>query len=975
MKRAAHTCEDCDAVGVAQVFMTEQSFLQHTAQHKVGLILFFCKRCNVQLVNRAADRLSHSQVCAGVVRKKRAEGYGECPTCHVAFADGQSESSRVAHISSCDGLDQGVDGLQGLAVDTNVNDEEVGLEEVAAELRNEGLRNSGVNFKTGEAAFGDFGPEPPWSQDKNFRSYAEQFDVHQGYDVHGEFRCDAMLLNGLRAGGHADVSNAALGILFRILNTPEFRSAYLARELSTSLDVALAREEVLFGRQFQEVRHNGSVCFVRDLRDVVCDIFGDIALAESFIYENNSNETVNFQDLEYERSWCFFENGTARRKEAQRVGAVLQPLGLWLDEGEMDDAGNPIWMIAFFPLNVAPTLARRADCIFPIAYTYSASDITDCVRYLLPQLVALRKSARFVKNVEQPVIVSIEGISGDFPAVAKILMRVQAASAREACCSCLMEFDSADDSLFMNDPDRWLQGASPRTQVCRVVLIFLLFSTFQQGFFFFFFFFINFSKSVLEVGVDRMGKDRDYLPKHCGMRDACKKASVPLFAYFSNARPDLDCFGVCQLDFMHSLFLGLYKEIGQVLANVTLSDAGAALRFKQTIATLHAKKTRGLEVTLFRPRDVRKTTQTDLLHLLASGNLYAREYKAVAPLFPLLFHAANADAVSVEAISSLVDIIWMGTFVQSRFWPKNAPEDWWEEKRVFWIESYARFQRCFDGDEQLAKDRNLIKIHELLCHIWGSLRRHGSGVGTEGLEGIFHCFKAMETNFREQGAQVFKKFFGLMYAGQWVLGAAPYQKAVRDVIDKKNKWSWTKAGKAVVSAEVRAAAANSVRIRPDEINFIKWVSLETNSDSGTQRGVSKIYASHWHGRPKFDLLRLGDGEYLLLEGLFQHDQKVFGVGVVPENLDLRALPYHYRWPTLLFRQNSQLRVMELDVTTVHPVMAFDDFRREQSFWDAAKAGPGDRIMFHNIFATHGEFRNPRELEDWSKGGNGDEWWQ
>ena len=313
----------------------------------------------------------------------------------------------------------------------------------------------------------------------------------------------------------------------------------------------------------------------------------------------------------------------------------------------------------------------------------------------------------------------------------------------------------------------------------------------------------------------------------------------------------------------------------------------------------------------------------------------------------------------------------MGTFVQSRFWPTNASPEWWDSKRVFWIRSYARFQKCFDSG--LGRERSLIKIHELLCHVWDSLRRHGSGCGTEGLEGLFHCFKMMETNYREQGAQVFKKFFGCMYAGQWVLGSSPEQKAVCAVIDKTSKWKWKKAGRADVSEAVRNVVAK--HLDDQRVEFVKWIQLDSQDDKGTQRGVGKIYASLWHGRPRFDLLRIGDGEYLQLQALFLFDAKVYGVGVVPVNVDLRQLPYHYRWPTLLLQCDAPLTVIELDITTVHPVMAIDDVRNDVTFWDHAGAKNGDRIVFHNIFVSHGEFRNPWELHDWSNGGNGDEWWR
>ncbi len=100
--------------------------------------------------------------------------------------------------------------------------------------------------------------------------------------------------------------------------------------------------------------------------------------------------------------------------------------------------------------------------------------------------------------------------------------------------------------------------------------------------------------------------------------------------------------------------LGLYKEPGKVLANGVLSAGkDVSTRFKSFAAKLHAYGVQGLDATLFRPRDVRPTSETDLLHLLSKGALYAREYRSLAPLFPLLFDAV--DIFPKEAIANLVD--------------------------------------------------------------------------------------------------------------------------------------------------------------------------------------------------------------------------------------------------------------------------------------------------------------------------------
>jgi hypothetical protein len=204
-----------------------------------------------------------------------------------------------------------------------------------------------------------------------------------------------------------------------------------------------------------------------DLKDVIVEMYSDPAILECLTFSAEQDVVVDSQGMVFGRSWTSLGNGRKRREEAERLGALLQPMALWADEGEMDDAGNPIWLIVLVPLNISWTLARRSDCCFPVAYTYSGTDITDCIRYLLPQLMSLRCTARKLPGIAKLVYVSVEGICGDFPAIAKLTMRCQTAGSRYPCSFCLIDVNTKDGDKLLNDPPRWLNDSIPRrTQVC-----------------------------------------------------------------------------------------------------------------------------------------------------------------------------------------------------------------------------------------------------------------------------------------------------------------------------------------------------------------------------------------------------------------------------------------------------------------------------------------------------------------------------
>jgi hypothetical protein len=632
-------------------------------------------------------------------------------------------------------------------------------------------------------------------------------------------------------------------------------------------------------------------------------------------------------------------------RQCRQLCASLQPFGLWLDEGETDSSGNPIWLIVIFPLNVPKSLARRADVCYPIAYTYAESSIVDCVRYLIPQFIALRKSARMFPLIPNPVFVSLEGISGDFPAVAKVLLRTQVAVANFPCNDCLIE-----NGHRLNDTSRWL-GWNQRSQ------------------------------ANMMVAVQKMRETKSIYDGN-GMREECLSNSIPFFAYFSPQIPSLDCFGVCLHDYMHNLFLGLYKKVGQVLANCVLSIGGAKKEFKRIALELHSQRIVGLNGTLFRPRDIRESSKTDLLHLLANGNLYAREYKELGPLFPYLFHALAIKfpaivCVQNEAMAALTDLVWMGTFIQRRFWPVNADEKWWNDKREFWIDAYARFQRAVKSDE-IGKSKNLIKIHAVICHVWDSLKRHGTWSGTDALEKLFHHFKSMTTNYRNQGSQIFRKFFSFLSASRWVLNNGPLQQAARKIIDEEGRKKQM-AGREKMSAEVLGSFQRFLEQTNGDfmqLRCVKWVLLPKFEGGLLERGPDKIFAcSSWHSRKVFDCLRLENGEYFQLSALAHYQNKTLGCGKLLTNINLSTLPYNYRFPVLFNNPNATLTVKELDLGEVEVVCLLPQIRNDPQFLHAVhELADLKNVFHHHIFITHGAYRNQRE-EDWSAGQNGTELWE
>jgi hypothetical protein len=465
VQRQRRSCPLCLAVGVEISFLDELALQLHLAYHKEGLVMFTCLKCSCSVVNRERDVEIHAQdACFPEIEEEHLalrsnrirlrEDEANQQTCFLCGSDfnNRSRAAFLTHVEECQKSRRGlVEERQ--EEERDIDDGAYDNQHVEEEEEVERVDKHWTGEKEDELSFGDFGSPPCWKTKRMFGS-CERIDPHLG------FKCDAILLNTIRASGIIDISDNTFRLIFEILNSDIFRQNYCRNDgsLSKTYDIVKKREKDAFSGLFKQVLHNGSVCFVRDLKDIVEEMFSDKAFIDCRLNPDKSENGYNEDEKRFESDWTYFPNAQERIRECRRKGAELQPLGLWLDEGEMDDAGNPIYLIVLFPLNCPKSFSRQPDVCYPVAYTYSASKITDCIRYLLPQFEALKTIGRMFPGQAKPVFISIEGLAGDFPAKAKLLMRTQVAVAGSPCNDCLIKNDGN-----LSDTSGW--NAIARTQV------------------------------------------------------------------------------------------------------------------------------------------------------------------------------------------------------------------------------------------------------------------------------------------------------------------------------------------------------------------------------------------------------------------------------------------------------------------------------------------------------------------------------
>ncbi|MBA2306871.1 hypothetical protein H0W26_01900 [Candidatus Dependentiae bacterium] len=788
----------------------------------------------------------------------------------------------------------------------------------------------------------DLVSNPLWATDRII-------PVHVQNDPHDNLPCDAMLLHGLRASGF-HFSKGQLGVLFSVMNSVPFREAYSVGLMSKTYAEADRREKKFLNGTWKQISFNNSIIFVRDLFDVVQQMCQDKALWSAMDFGEDSaklpsaadNTVVMASDFTYYPVYQERREQT-RRKHGPTVKVI--PLYMWSDEGDTDNNGAPIYVLAIGLLNVPPSMGRRRDCIYPIGYVYPNSDIVDCVRYLLPELIALRDVPRFLVGSLVSYIFDLQLISGDNPAITKMLMVMQSSTARFPCKDCLIESKKSNPLMCLNDPDRWVTRPSElRTQ------------------------------SGSQRAIEQMFQDAHFRQTESGMNDSNLIKTNPLFDYFDSTKGTrLDVFRLRALDLMHDLYLGILKEVFSVFAASVLADKEAKKRFLQLTYRLQTERICGFTMTIWRLRDTRTTSETTLLHLLQKGNLFMREYQELAPFMPLFLHECQCEGIAA-ALPALVDLIAWAACMQRAEWPLNQSDDWWLSLRNFGINAYKRIRNHFNAS--LGKGRNLIKIHCLLVHGLDSLRSKGAWHGHQGLEGQFHDFKECATNRKEQGQQIFSQVQMSSYAGQWVASACEPAQAVRQMLDVNYHNKLQKAGliEAIpVREEVMQALALHTGLNHIEVgnylkeyDAVKWVQMTSLIDrGGAQRGELKIFATYsWHGREAFDIIEFTtDATYMLLLCLFQHKftDKVVAVGYQLAWQEKGIFSFSCRMPVLRKIAVGQVTVREFELSKhdIYPCMTYR-YHMPLEAEEKAKLYPNecpfderDEFYVHIFLATYG----------------------
>lgn len=454
----------------------------------------------------------------------------------------------------------------------------------------------------------------------------------------------------------------------------------------------------------------------------------------------------------------------------------------------------------------------------------------------------------------------------------------------------------------------------------------------------------------------------------------------PWFRYFEKCPPGrpllgglaFDAFSVRHTDEMHDLCLGLIPEVASALAGRVISAGQVCIKkFKRSVLCLRESRIVGLSMTLWRPQDARASSQTDLLHLLLNKRLYGREYQEVLPFLPALFDSVGLETLEAS-INPLCDLVVYCTFVQMRSWPTNAEENFWTNLKQFGLQTYTRLRASLS--EELAVQRELVKIHSFLTHHLDSLRSRGRWAGVQGLEGLFKLYKSMSTNGKLYGAQLMRKHSALLTAGRWLTSGSQAAFAVQRLIDGEE--SEHNAGSVPrnllpmgVVAAVEFFFSCNPALRMGGGSFLKWVELpKFVDDGGAERQGCKIYAApKWFGKSAFDVV-LQDEEYFLLQGLFLCGQIVVCCGVLLQEVEDPFISF--AMPVLrLVGNNPPLKCFVLDKEKVTVCQVFPYIgalteevrgavKDEEGKWP--EFGPKDQLFHHNIFVTYGPMRFPDE---------------
>lgn len=761
---------------------------------------------------------------------------------------------------------------------------------------------------------------------------------------------DAMLVAGLRASG-CKLSDETMRRLFAILNTSEWKTSFQKGELSKSYN-AIKKHDQMLKSSWQKVSLCGgrTVAYVRDLQDVLLDMCQDAFLWDSMQFERH--EYREQEELVWKSHWTHFPVYQEMARRWNNNVNVLC-LAFWADAGESargrGKRASSVEMLCVVPLNAPPSVARRKDCFQQIATFESSGTNTmvDVIQYFLPQLEALRDYPRYLPGQAKQVVVNIGGIIGDNPAVTELLGTMGTASSMFPCKMCWLERDRC------NDPSKWNSGL--RTQ------------------------------KECEKRIGEMRMNPNFTQTESGMRNENKDRDNPLFQYYNGFSKPLDVFSHVMWDKMHDVYLGLLKECFQALGKkVFLFDKDVRSKkdkrnklFLEKCELLSRSGLRGFDATLMRKSDRAEKSETTLLHILSGGHgsLMAREMQSLAPILPLVFDALKIEHVS-HAIEPLCRLVHFCTALESREWPVNGSDAWWDGLRRFGIDAYKDFRNAMS--DVLPKEKRTLKIHTVLAHALEVRRRHGSAGDVQPLEGQFGTMKSMTTNHKDVALPLVVKHGQIRQTQQFLASDSAAARALRNIVDDPeiNREPNSDCTEGTLIEVKDCAARFLVENGATLERWVKWVRKQAKeSDGRVDRGEATIYAApSWHGNPKYDTIELEDGNIFQLQGIGlcrtrEGTNALVGVGFNLIRHPTFSLELSYRMPVLRKLSNHGLTCRFLDIEKVHVVMVIPHLKEHTAAFKNELYSTSvprsvvcndDHVYHLNIFSTHGSLRYHNE---------------
>lgn len=292
-KSRRYVCERCSLRGKEVWFKLEEKMHAHQQQHANCLINFWCE-CGEMVVDNDQDILLHREEMSHrrwvdaqlraqdetrVIRRGHALP-SQCPLCGIDFPL-RSASFLEQHIQTCGGVPP-LDQFQ--RDDDDYNDGDHGMDDPLSPDNNNSNGSDAVAISP--RVYGPLPPPPPW-ENNLFVSVAppNTLSVKRG---------DAILLEGLLVSGHF-LAHRELDTIYRVLNNPIFKEAYMQGDISSSYRQARNVDRSSFNARWTKVSGaQGTFFFCRNLLDVFGEMMSDAAVVENLDFEGEMFEVEGF---------------------------------------------------------------------------------------------------------------------------------------------------------------------------------------------------------------------------------------------------------------------------------------------------------------------------------------------------------------------------------------------------------------------------------------------------------------------------------------------------------------------------------------------------------------------------------------------------------------------------------------------------------------------------------------------------------